>query len=121
MKKLLLLCTLSILSYAVPAYQGNITFKQADGTTFNAHLKGDEYFSWIEDKIGHIIIYNKMSKNYEYAKFEKKNGVQNLIPSGIKIGNNTPNYAPSLSKDTHTQEILSEIWKRKREKRKYTH
>lgn len=119
MKKLLLLWTLTLVSYAVPAYQGDIAFQQQDGSTFTAHLKGDEYFSWIEDKTGHIIMYNTMSHNYEYAQFETKNGVQNMIPSGITIGN-APHYAPSVSQQD-TQKILSDIWKRKREKRQYRH
>ena len=39
---------------AVPAAPFLITFAQPDGSTFQAHLKGDEHFSWIEteNKLG---------------------------------------------------------------------
>ena len=50
--KLISLITLILLSFsvkllAVPAAPFLITFAQPDGSTFQAHLKGDEYFSWI--------------------------------------------------------------------------
>ena len=85
MKKLLILTLLSGVLYAVPAYQGEIEFEQHDGSSFKGHLNGDEYFSWIEDKQGHIIKYNKNSKDYEFAKLKTVKGKVELVPSGVKV------------------------------------
>ena len=41
--------------WAVPAAPFLITFAQPDGSTFQAHLRGDENFSWIESKNKKII------------------------------------------------------------------
>lgn len=125
MKKLLfVIVMMSGMGFAAPAYQGEIEFKQADGSTFSGHLKGDEYFSWIEDKKGHIIKFNKVSKNYEYAKLETIKGEIDIVPSGIKVLNPNAGLSPSLlgqniSQDKISKEKLSEIWKHKKEKRKF--
>ena len=52
---------------AVPAAPYLITFAQPDGSTFQAHLKGDENFSWIEAENKMIIVKNKASGYFEFA------------------------------------------------------
>ena len=42
----LMLMGFAVKLLAVPAAPFLITFAQPDGSTFQAHLKGDEYFSW---------------------------------------------------------------------------
>ena len=57
---LLILVSITVKLFAVPAAPFLITFAQPDGSTFRAHLKGDEYFSWIETDNKMIIV-----KNYQ--------------------------------------------------------
>jgi len=69
---------------AVPAAPFLITFAQPDGSTFKAHLRGDEYFSWIESKKKQIIIKNKKSGFFEFALLKRDlNNNFDLAPSGI--------------------------------------
>lgn len=116
MKKLLLLAIVMTFGFSVPAYEGEIEFRQQDGMTFKGKLKGDEWFSWIEDKNKNIIKYNKHSKNYEYAKLIEIKGVTELLPSGIKVIKDI-NHAPGSSRSMQIdKKTLMKIWKRKREK-----
>ena len=122
MRFLILILSVITLSFAVLAYVDEVNIKQNDGTTFKAKLKGDEWFNWIEDKAGNVILYNKDSKSYEYAKVIKIGEKVKLVPSGIKVspevseGNKTLPAIPYVDKTT-----LSKIWKEKREEAlKYT-
>ena len=62
MKKICLIISIltgfSTSLVAVPATPFLITFEQPDGTRFQAHLRGDEYFSWIETENKLIIVNN---------------------------------------------------------------
>jgi hypothetical protein len=116
------LLTLFNLALAAPAYQGDIEFKNSDGSSFVGTLKGDEYFSWIENKELDIIVYNDKNKNYEYGKFIKIDNQLQLVPSGIKVGDK---LQPASSYYTNTYLIkekkenikkLYKIWKQKKEK-----
>ena len=97
---------------AVPAAPFLITFAQPDGSTFQAHLKGDEYFSWIETKNKMILIKSKTSGYFEFAviKRDEKNRLI-LFPSGvpvIKSGHSalkTDHGIPQI-----TREQLGKIW-----------
>jgi len=114
-KKLILILSIITAGVSAPAYQGDIEFKQSDGTKFIGNLKGDEWFHWVEDKQNHIIKYNSQSKNYEYALLEEINGTIELLPSGSKVADSTANRSsaniPSIDRSR-----LMEIWKRKRNK-----
>jgi hypothetical protein len=120
MKKIVLigLTTLYIsLGFAVSAIPDDINFEQQDGSIFEGNLKGDEWFSWIEDKNGNIIKYNDDSKNYEYAIIEEVNGEIDLMPSGIMVSSeNNNSNAPSMTITSIRPNIklLGQIWKRKR-------
>jgi|GEM_PF-598681 len=105
-----------------PAYQGDIEFKNSDGSVFIGKLKGDEWFSWIEDKNGKIIKYNSISKNYEHGKFVDIDGKNQLIPNGVKVGDE-PMQTPDTAKTIINKKIvveknklkkLHDIWQRKR-------
>ena len=71
---------------AVPAAPFLITFAQPDGSTFQAHLKGDEYFSWIEIENKQVLVQSKASGYCEFAllKRDDKNRLE-LVPSGIPV------------------------------------
>ena len=122
MKQLLMIIALTGIGFSAPAYQGEIDFKQSDGSNFIGHLKGDEYFSWIEDKQGHIITYNFLSKNYEFAILKDIKGKVELEPSGVKV---SPIMAGQLTSSFNTKQSkidknqLTGIWKRKKEAHLY--
>ena len=115
---LLTLVTVATLN-AVEAYQGDITFTQNDGTTFVGKLKGDEYFHWIEDKHGNLIVYNKKSQRYELGKVVEKEGKLELEATGVPLKRVQKR---SLSATLHNNtkrlidgDVLRKIWQRKRE------
>ena len=64
----LILTGFAIKLLAVPAAPFLITFAQPDGSTFQAHLKGDEYFSWIETENKMIIVKNKTIIYFNFKK-----------------------------------------------------
>jgi len=121
MKKLIIIMLMGSVCFAAPAYHGEIEFKHNDGSTFSANLKGDEHFSWIEDKQGNIIKYNKVSKNYEYAEIKINKGKTELVSTGIKVNKNGELFSPSNLGETISKEKLFEIWNRKKEERKFSH
>ena len=117
---ILLLASFTVKLLGVPAAPFLITFAQPDGSTFRAHLKGDEYFSWIEMENKMIIVKNKKSGFFELAliKRDKKNRLL-LLPSGVpvidrghsslKTNHNIPKISP---------EQLGEIWQNKIDERR---
>ena len=109
------------VAFSAPAFKGEMKFKQEDNSTFTGELKGDEWFSWVEDKDGNIIKYNFESKDYEYAQIAINNGVADLVPSGSKvIEEKDDNGSANLSASSPIQaikidkKILAKIWDRKR-------
>ena len=102
--------------HAVSAYPGDITFKQHDGSTFTGKLKGDEWFHWIEDSKEHIIVFNRATRNYEFAKLIEYNGVDvDLSPSGIPVvtSSRIPKAEAIIPPKIDTK-IMYRIWKAKR-------
>lgn len=71
MQWLLLFIILSSLLYAAPALSTKRQFQQPDGTTFSGKQRGDEYLNWIESQEGDILLYNKKSRQYEYATIDE--------------------------------------------------
>ena len=116
----LLIAGFTVKLLAVPAAPFLITFAQPDGSTFQAHLKGDEYFSWIETEKKMILVKSKTSGYFEFAviKRDEKNRLI-LFPSGvpvIKSGHSalrTDHNIPQISR-----EQLGKIWQNRREERK---
>ena len=117
---LLILVSITVKLFAVPAAPFLITFAQPDGSTFRAHLKGDEYFSWIETDNKMIIVKSKKSGFYEFAliKRDEKNRLI-LFPSGVTViehGHSslkTPYNIPKISRDQ-----LGQIWQNKIDERR---
>ena len=116
----LILAIFAVKLLAVPAAPFLITFAQPDGSTFQAHLKGDEYFSWIETENKMIIVKNKTSGYFEFAviKRDEKNRLV-LFPSGvpvIKRGHSalrTDHNIPQI-----TREQLGKIWQSRIDERR---
>ena len=118
---IVLLTGLALNLMAVPAAPYLITFAQPDGSTFQAHLRGDEHFSWIEAENKMIIVKNKASGYFEFAilKRDDKNRLK-LVPSGIPV---IKRGQSSLRSNTNlpyiSREQLGKIWQsRIAEKRK---
>ena len=118
MKNILLITLLLSSSlFGVPAFHAQREFKQSDNSSFKAYLKGDEWFSWIETKTGHMARYNKSSKNYEYMLLDSSG---RLVFSNIKvvqstIASNIPDGVKKIPTDT-----LSRLWQEAWENR-YNH
>ena len=116
----LILAGFAVKLLAVPATPFLITFAQPDGSTFQAHLKGDEYFSWIETKNKMILVKSKSSGYFELAVI-KRDGKNRLIlfPSGIPVierGHSalrTDHNIPQI-----TREQLGKIWQSRIDERR---
>ena len=97
---------------AVPAVPFLITFAQPDGSTFQAHLKGDEYFSWIETENKQILVQSKASGYFEFAllKRDDKNRL-GLVPSGTRYVEGAKSVLRSESNPPNiSREQLGKIW-----------
>ena len=116
-----MLACFAVKLFAVPAAPFLITFAQPDGSTFQAHLKGDEYFSWIETENKMILVKSKTSGYFEFAviKRDEKNRLI-LFPSGvpaIKRGHSalrTDHNIPQI-----TREQLGKIWQSRIDERRH--
>jgi len=83
---IVLLCGFTLNLMAVPAAPYLITFAQPDGSTFLAHLKGDENFSWIETQNKQVLVKSKSSGFFEFALIEEDADKRlKLVPSGIPV------------------------------------
>ena len=117
---ILVLTGISTPLMAVPATPFLITFEQPDGSRFQAHLRGDEYFSWIETENKLIIVKNEASGFFEFAvlKRDAENRLK-LVPSGASVIQSdqsalkAPANIPKISRDQ-----LGEIWKSEIAKRR---
>ena len=116
----LMLTGFAVKLFAVPAAPFLITFAQPDGSTFQAHLKGDEYFSWIETGNKMILVKNKTSGYFEFAliKRDEKNRLI-LFPSGVPViesghlAQRTDHNIPKI-----TPEQLGKIWQSRIDERR---
>lgn len=96
---------------AAPAFQEERNFKQDDGSSFSARLQGDEHLNWIETSDEEILLFNKASKQYEYATIKE----DKLLPSGQKFAPASQNKKSApLGKRVQKKELL-ELWKKKRQ------
>ena len=110
-----LLTSFAMNLMAVPAAPFLITFAQPDGSTFQAHLRGDEHFSWIETVNKQVLVKSKASGYFEFAllKRDDKNRLE-LVPSGILV---IKRGQSALRSDTDlpniSREQLGKIWQSK--------
>lgn len=117
---ILILAGFAVKLLAVPAAPFLITFAQPDGSTFQAHLKGDEYFSWIETENKMILVKSQTSGFFEFAMVKQdENNRLILLPSGVPVierGNTvlkTDHNIPKISR-----EQLGKIWQSRVDERK---
>lgn len=83
--------------FATMAFNGNLSFKNSDGSTFSGKLKGDPYFHYIKTATGDIVVFNKNSGDYEYANIDNSGSHAKLIPSGAKVGTSGTHQSISQS------------------------
>ena len=105
---------------AVPAAPFLITFAQPDGSTFQAHLRGDEYFSWIETENKQVLVQSKVSGYFEFAllKRNEKNRLE-LAPSGTRYVEGAKSALRSESNPPNiSREQLGKIWQSRIEVKK---
>lgn len=129
MKKIILslvVMTISLASFAVPARRGFHDFQQPDGTTISLQLVGDEFAHWYESADGtvykqtedgrfvattreQINARRKASPKFRsmQARRAKKIGSDpNLAPKGIVI---LVNFKDSQMKSAHTNAVFNEL------------
>ena len=112
---IILLTVFTMNLKAVPAAPYLITFAQPDGSTFQAHLKGDENFSWIETQNKQVLVKSKNSGFFEFAIIEEDEEKRlKLVPSGvpvIKRGQSALRFAQGIPNVTREQ--LGKMWQSK--------
>ena len=97
---------------AVPAAPFLITFAQPAGSTFQAHPRGDEHFSWIETENKQVLVQSKASGYFEFAllKSDDKNRLE-LAPSGTRYVEGSKSALRSESNPPNiSREQLGKIW-----------
>ena len=119
MKLISLTCVLltgfAINLMAVPAAPFLITFAQPDGSTFQAHLRGDENFSWIETENKQVLIKSKTSGFFEFALLQEDAEKRlTLVPSGIPVIKRGQSMLRlDIDRPNVTREQLGKIWQSK--------
>ena len=110
-----LLTGFTINLMAVSAAPFLITFAQPDGSTFQAHLRGDEYFSWIETKNKKVLVKSKASGYFEFALIKRNdNNYLELVPSGIPMKKGGQSALRSNADLPNiSREQLGKIWQNK--------
>lgn len=67
---------------AAPLSEVPVTLEQPDGTTVDGYASGDEYFSYITDENGSVIMLNEETGYYTFAKLEDGE----MVPGDV-VGN----------------------------------
>ncbi len=89
---------------AVPAPPFALTLRNADGSTVQAHMFGDERLSWFEDLQGFDLAFDRPSKSWHYAVRDSTGA---LRPSGLRAGQVDPVAAgltPHLGPDLRARQ-----------------
>ena len=112
---IILLSGFALNLMAVPAAPYLITFAQPDGSTFEAHLKGDENFSWIETQNKQVLVKSKSSGFFEFALIEENADKHlKLVPSGIPVITRVQSELRSGNEIQQvTREQLGKMWQSK--------
>ncbi len=87
MQKILLIVLLvSSYIYAAPIKNMPIQLNQPDGSKVDCFISGDEFFNYIHDKDGFLIVLNPNTKYYCYAYQEK----DKFLPTDFIVGKDLP-------------------------------
>ena len=113
MKLLLIFSFLLLPLFGAPAFNGQRTFTQPDGSVVTYRLQGDEHLHWMESDDGQIILYNEKSHRIEHA--EIKDGM--LKPSGVNYQKESSlkNKGAAKSMNHHIdKKAVEELYRQKR-------
>ena len=116
MKHILIIALFTQLLLAAPAFQGKRTFTQPDGSLISYKNQGDEHLHWSESEDGEVIMYNKTTKQFEYAEIKD----ETLKPSGTRYKKVDPSSKHSRSNKASQhlyKDQLRDLYKLKRDKR----
>ena len=116
---LLFLSLITLSAQAVPVFSTEETYTNANGTSFTATAKGDEYLSFLQAKDGTIVSLDRVSGNYMVSKYDAVNN--HLTASDINypsLINPGLSYAPSSTNAGKliTNKNLQNIWRSNYEK-----
>lgn len=132
MKKIILslvVMTISLASFAVPARRGFHDFQQPDGTTISLTLAGDEFCHWYESADGTVYkqnadgmfvrsektrtdMFNRRKASPMYKSTQARRARQdvgttpNLAPKGVVI---LANFSNKSMQSGHTQAVFDEL------------
>lgn len=132
MKKIILslvVMTISLASFAVPARRGFHDFQQADGSTISLTLAGDEFCHWYESADGTVYkqnadgmfvrsektrtdMFNRRKASPMYKSTQARRARQdvgttpNLAPKGVVI---LANFSNKSMQSGHTQAVFDEL------------
>jgi len=88
------------LLWSAPARGGLITFRQADGATFQGLLKGDASFHWIESD-GEIVLFNRVDSNYYKAKIVDDSLVMTKEKAVVKSSKRASAFTEKAKESLH--------------------
>lgn len=97
---LLLLC-LSTAGYAAHTVDRPITLTQPDGTTLHYLISGDEYYNWVHDSSGYVIVQDSATGVWVYAVLvggsvsPSQYAAGTVDPAAVGL---TPNIRPSATR-----------------------
>jgi len=98
---------------AVPAFPEPTEAVQPDGTRFQLHLRGDEYFSWHETSEGYVIVTDRDDNFWKYAR--PVAGTVEFRPIfNAHVGTANPIQLGLRKQDLPAPEILRQILKERR-------
>ena len=93
---------LSACVFASPPVEKRLEVTQPNGEQIVLTRRGNASLHWLELRRGAIVVLNKKSGYYEYAKMERADGRWQLLPSGFTVGKNSTlpeNFQILKSKD----------------------
>ena len=96
----MLLC-LSTAGYCAYAVDRPFTLTQPDGTTLHYLISGDEYYNWVHDSSGYVIVQDSATGVWVYAVLEdgslspSRYAAGTVDPSAVGL---TPNIMPSTTR-----------------------
>jgi len=83
----LFLVCMATSALAAP-FSENIPFTQPDGTAIKLFGEGDEFYAVFETLDGYTVVFNPLTKSYDYARLAADGSA--LISSGVMVGQGDP-------------------------------
>jgi len=93
----------AVVTHAVPANPTTFTLSQANGTTFQARTRGDEWRSWTETTSGYTVLFDEKAGSWVYARSGPEG---RLAPGALAVGGGLPVGVPRHLAPTDTQPPL---------------